>query len=382
MAPNSERARIWPAGRKAADKLFELQKTSPEPSLLRLAQIQTLERLFQIKDTALKFDLDLALEKYNKKTRTKALEEWFDFYTHPVSTSLSFVRYRSEEALQNPQRLYNEALADYEIGTGHKVKNPGTGRDTEVGLLITECLSNIHDILTRKRAAIKTSMEEKELQNLVQAFIEIMIDANNNCADQMISQLEGHILRLLADELPDSLKTPLDKFGFKMSLALMHYRATLIKAFIQRLYPTQDHTADLEREVKRMLAHDLGLKGKIFTVKPKYEGLAGDAEEKAKEIKKAVLNAYHPLLFLMDHFANDDHPFDSMHSLRADIITHVNRLVGIDCLNEEEGESGHDPLTLALSAIDEDWKRANYGGPLTFEGVLFYLETAGILVRR
>jgi hypothetical protein len=368
MIINPNRTQIWPQGVAAADKLAELEK-APEKAILRLAQIQTLEHFFQVREEILDFDFDIALQKYDKNHSTLALREWYN-YVYP------------NQNLGNPKMSkYYTALNNYRKGNMREDRGGGRAGNAQADL-VAEYLSNIHAIFSTRKAVIEKEPDKEEaLKTCIQSFIDTIIDANEDCVDQMISQLEKQLLNLIADEVPDNLKTPLDTFKFKAGIALTEYRTALISVFTQKLNPDESHMADLERAVKQKVAEDLNLKGKIFLAGAKYHHIVNDVNRKSERVKSAVLTEHNPLVYLLDHFRDDKHDARAVKSLRGDILQMISTYCDLPLVGILEKEN-NDPLVEALSAGDMDshGNRTDYLTALTFEGILASLEVGGIIV--
>jgi len=377
---NKERAALWPEGVRAADRLADYEKR-PKEELLRLAQIETMKRLYDVHPEMVVFNLDLILEPYKKGVLnpTASLKEWYGF---------AYAGELEPPSQEKCQEKYDAALDRYKDGKDH-----GRGTDpveTSQSLLAAEYMSYIHDILTKKReklvkakdmavgekAVKEIDLKVKAFREVVRTFVRQIGDANKDCIDQMNSQLENQILSLIVDESSGSRQ---EKMQFKVGLALCQYRASLIGEYIQEIYPDEKHMADLERYAKDHLSGLLNLSGKIFNSKAQFSHCLENPEAKTEKIGQAVQNKYTNsyLDWLTKQCQADENTFPVTKSLRDDIRAWSNDHFLLLELDDEH------PFVQELSKVKDDpMKIANEGGPLTFEAILVCLETTGILVTK
>jgi hypothetical protein len=354
---NAEREALLPEGTRAVDKLaeFKANQKSREGALLRLAQIKTLEAGFSIRNEIFRFDLDQVLANYCERYDSSNLRGWYDF------------AYRSNEGDAPTREDYERALNYYARSMAGRV---------EQYLTAGKYLSYIHDLLQKKQATInRGSKEEASFRDTVRIFIKQFVDANRGCVDQMTSQLEDLLLNLVAED--QSMGSGREQqFKFQAGLALCQQRAKLINGFTRELYPEEHHMADLERVVKKKLAEMLGLEGRQFQVGAAYD-IVDDADQKAEKIGQAVFNKFNAPVFLLDETQSANNSVPATFYLRSQLTEYVSgHLLALANMDD------NDPLpqSLALDHSGEIGTAAYEGGTLTFEGAIYYLEKAGILV--
>ena len=222
----------------------------------------------------------------------------------------------------------------------------------------------------RLKVGIGTPAETALKEEFVRVY-HSLIDANDNCLDQFLTQLQTLLLDIIAER--DAAGTPADspqaKIIRRASLALCQRRTNLLRKIIREQNPNEIHEADLERKIIQELAKQQGLDhGIIFSAGAAYENTVVDLKPKADAAMQAFSQEYKPFEYLLGELRTYH---GDLQLLRNEILPWANQQYGLDEENEDPWTMPH--LDRRLS---EDFKAmpASGGGNLTFAGLVLLME--------
>jgi hypothetical protein len=338
-------------------------------ALDRLEEITNKNLYFDIPIEFNSFDLDLALEPYDKTRPLHEIIDLFDYagpdLTDPLSTGY----------LHAQKKIKLIACAnDYPLSS---IDQYGTAR---------ESISQLIDIWTRKRnKATLGQYDEEDLKDEIRQQLAALIDAHVNCIDQVNAQLEGILMEVLVSEL--SPRESQSKAKMLTSFALFKYRSNLIKEICIQLYPDLYHMADFERFVKQRFASQFGLNGDSVTTGAYHSNCVRGKESEADCVLAEFIKIYtqvagpdrRPGLFLkqgLQHYYGDK----ALKTLRREILLEVENEYQIN--NSYDSDfSMQDPVLKKLiklaSADDQD--AFIDGLSWSDSGCLWFMEQAGLI---
>jgi len=311
-----------------------------------------------------RFDLDETIAKYPVDQPTSKLLQWYDF---------AKLNSAGKENIENV--LTKLATND----------NPNDKSSKEKYKIVQNLVSKLHYILVSKRDRIdKLAGEEKTLarkafNDEIQHIFTRLADADNDCIDQSLSQLEDIIIEIIASENPLGKNSTISFLQYHAAYALFRYRANLIKELIVKIpefkAPEQaEHVADIEREVKRQLAQMCGMQGAILETGAAFTHLVGEQANMAVGVVAAnFLDQYKPVEYIQNECRV---LWGSTKALRNDLLqwatTHYDLEGSDETLAKAVVKSEDDLETMASVAAVE----------LTVPGIQLFLEAAGIIVEK
>ena len=265
----------------------------------------------------------------------------------------------------NKRQRFSDAIRNYD---GHH----GGEQDRMVRILFSKMYAYFEQRRTQGGQA------QDELLEQFKGVVDKIIDANANCVDQMLSQLQDMMLDLAADSFTatqggDRL---LQRLQFRAGHALAVYRANLLKAICVRQNPNQLHMADLERVIMERVSEMLGMRGRIYDAGARFGGILGNVDDRVANAIDAFQHEYKPLQFLASELKT---PFSQLRKLRTDFIQWADQNYALG--DEEEDEVKEHDMNRLLS-LDYDSGMTgpfNYGGDWTPVATLFLMEAAGLI---
>jgi hypothetical protein len=153
--------------------------------------------------------------------------------------------------------------------------------------------SRLYDFLIQKKALFVNHPKEGLFKAEIRFIFEKINNAHNNCIDQVRSQLETLVVETIANY--DAARTSQSQnstaaLRCMAARTLLSQKLRLISEICVKEYPREYHLADLELEVKRLLADSLGLSGQMFEVGAYYSSILDDMEEKARNVAEIFLH--------------------------------------------------------------------------------------------
>jgi hypothetical protein len=153
------------------------------------------------------------------------------------------------------------------------------------------CFSRLYDFLIQKKALFQNHPKEDLFKAEIRSIFEKLCNAHQNCIDQVRSQLTKIVIATIASY--DAARTSQNRTAVlrcTTACALLSHKLDLISEICVKEYPREYHLADLELEVKRLLADSLGLSGQMFEVGAYYSSILDDMEEKARNVAEIFLH--------------------------------------------------------------------------------------------
>lgn len=329
--------------------------TRKKAAIVRLGEIDNIgdDRINRFESNAaiMTFDLDALLQKYDANHAPSRLCEllgWANCDDKGLAFSIALQRYQ------------------------------GSFSDGSQERVVRILLSKMFSYFEQKRNQIGHS--EEELKEQFRAIVDKMIDANNNCVDQTLSQLQDMMLDLVADDFTatEGGDKQLQRIQFRAGHALAKHRSQLLKQVIYDQNPNELHMADVERVVMQRLAEVLGLKGSVFEAGARYGDarFIHDINGKVERAIDAFQKLYKPLQYLANELKT---PFSNVRKLRTDFIQWADSNYAIG--DEDEDVVKETDMNRLLSADYDAGMTGpfNFGGDWTPAATLFLMEAAGLI---
>ena len=321
-------------------------------ALVRLGQIEAMgdarNRQFEPNPVILNFNLDAILERYNGNqapSRLCELLEWAE--------------------VDNMKRAtFGMAVRGYDHGGGGQQG------------VVKNLLSKMHSYFTQRMAQVTGTPAEDDLKEQFKGIVDRIIDANNNCIDQMLSQLQGMMLDVVADGFASTRGgRQLERIQFRTGHELCKYRSNLLRQILVRQNPQEGHMADLEREVMRRLASSLGMQGRIFNAGARFAHMVHDVNGKANRAIATFRQEYKPLEYLANQLRV---PHGLTRKLRADILQWADQHYGLG--DEDADNTTPTDMNRRLSANFDEGITGPFadGGEWTPSAAYFMLEAANL----
>ncbi|MBS0652205.1 MAG: leucine-rich repeat domain-containing protein [Verrucomicrobia bacterium] len=215
----------------------------------------------------------------------------------------------------------------------------------------------------RKRVSIGSN-EETRLKEQFRRVYHAIIDADEDCVDQMLSQLEPLVLDIVAEgDLAQSACADQMKIIHFTGLALCKYRNNLLKQIVAKEFPYEPHVADLERYISKQIATEIGQNGEIFETGALFTGVVSDLEGKTALAKARFKEQYKPLEYLL-----------------RDLRTYhaINQVSRNQILLWARNNFDLDNLSPLLSEDPKGYEAAE-GGNFTYPGLVLLLDQIGIV---
>ena len=279
------------------------------------APLAVLKSRFEVSPAVLQFDLDAVLQPYQTGRKPSKLLNFMDWAKIP----------------NDYQRDDFEGAIDLEL---HSDKI-GTPQYVTVQKLFSTLAEYFHQ--HRLQAGIGTPAETALKEEFVRVY-HSLLDADENCLDQLLTQLQTLLLDIIAER--DAAGTPENspqaKIIRRASLALCQRRTHLLRKIIREQNPGEAHEADLEREVIQKLTQKLGLDhGIIFSAGAAYGDMVVDLKPKVDAAVQAFQDEYDPMEYLLTELRTYH---GDLQPLRNEILPWANQHYG---LGEEKGGSLH-----------------------------------------
>jgi hypothetical protein len=235
----------------------------------------------------------------------------------------------------------------------------------------------------------ESGVDERKLKVQCRGVIDKMIDANENCVDQMNLQLLDMLLDVAVDAyVPAEGDRRLGKMQCRAGQEICSHKLNILRQIITRQNQNEPHMADLEREILLRAAGLLGLNGAAFVTGAHYARVVRNVDERAHNAVNAYWDeGYRPLEFLTREIAlsAQQRPTtsdaDPILKLRNE-LTRWAALDHFDLLSEDPDAATDTDMNAYLSKNFEagsNTQNFDYGGEWTAAGTLFILESAGII---
>jgi hypothetical protein len=345
-------------------------------ALARLAAIEAMgpaaTRHFVLNPTVMTFDLGAVLQRYPAVEPPMSLRNLVDW----------------AGVGRNQRGLFEAVLNRY--------NNGGDPQATMVRTL----LSHVKGYFTQRRREVAAgSQEEMDLKEQFRVVVERTVNANQNCVDQMLSQMEGIMLDVVADGVPGSAaERSLTRLLYRVGHELCKYRSQLLKEICARQNPRENHMPTLERVVKQRLSAALGMEGAIFDAGARYASMLRDYECHAaragreqrieQDIQRAVdtfIVEYHPEEYLANDLRGN---IGIARRLRGDLSVWADHYFGI---SREDADAADSTAATVPATLNMDQRLAEnpadpygaftMGGNWSSAATLCLLEAANIVQR-
>ncbi len=324
-------------------------------ALERLKQISASE--FECPASIMDFDLDNALEKYRSDKSPDEFLGWYDYAMCDKSKKTAFKQILDKLKIHEENKKYQA---------------------------VRNLVSKVQYILTEKRARVDKLPQsekpdaEKALKQEIRYIISRLLNADADCIDQTLTQLEGIAIEVIATENPLGKNSAVSLLQYKASHALFEHRANLIKEILVADPVLEDpvvtqHMADIEREVKKALAGAVGIKGNILEVGAQFGAMVErQAQEAAERAGPIFYEKYEPVEYLQEQ---NRLVWSNTRRLRTDLLSWATTYYGLD---------GEDELSKAVVKSQEDLENlcTIAAVELTLPGIQLFLEAAGIIQQR
>jgi hypothetical protein len=256
--------------------------------------------------------------------------------------------------------------------------------------IVKRLFSQLYDFFDQqKRTFVAGSEQELIFKAQIRDTFNRIIDAHNNCIDQVTSQMESIVCDVMANFASiQGAANAEERLRNQAAYLLFKYKCNLIREICITEYPDDPHLADLERLIKQRIAGMMGAHGAIMDAGAFYNGMNGDIAQKAERVVNICLGVaiedratlqvqarraalkYDPEKFLVDSIKSS---IGNARTLRNDVLLWARK----HFLLEED----NDLTTQFDQAISEnygDYTAASQGGNLTHQATLYLLEKVGI----
>jgi len=235
---------------------------------------------------------------------------------------------------------------------------------------IKKLVSKFDHFFEQQRSVVAVDQEEENaLKSLYATIINKLIDANANCIDQALVQVEECAL-LVVGFCNGASQGQSSQLVTLIAAALYTYRSNLVKTIMIRLYPNEVHMADFERRVTQQFAAELHLTGEIASVGPIYRTLVTNYSTKANRIMDAYRLEYQPLTYLLQQLRTYHGLLQPIRCAILSWVTNHFDLNATDQLTTDFTEKlSQDPANDFLTG----------GGNLSMSGLLFLLQEVGAI---
>lgn len=343
--------------------LAQQQSSSSAPSSSINVDPEVLSRLNSIKAIAESRPDSLCAMTHHFSPNSKILTFDLDQLAKQYITSdaqyssvelSNFIDWSGIPAADKSRARFGEAIQDYIGEQTYDAQSVVANR--YFGLLAAYFTSQ------RSRVSIG-SHEETLLKEQFRRVYHAIIDADEDCVDQMLSQLEPLVLDIVAEgDLAQSSCADQMKIIHFTGLALCKYRNNLLKQIVAKEFPCEPHVADLERYISKQIAAEIGQNGEIFETGALFPGVVTDLEGKTALARARFKEQYKPLEYLL----RDLRTYHAINqTLRNQILLWARNNFDLENLS---------PL------LSEDPKfQVEDGGNFTYPGLLLLLDQIGIV---
>jgi len=359
--------------------LLEVEAITPEAmtarkrvALARLAGIEqmtepnqeplaALTQNFEPSVHILRFSLDRMLYRYRTEHTPSKLYDFMDWARIPDD---------------DRRNAFREAINRYDqpLGLGAMLIDLNSQEIT-----VRTLLSHLAEYFSQQQASVPVeSPAEQAVKRQFVNVYESLIDADNNCIDQTLSQLQSLVLDVIAEGdagLADSTQL---KIIIRASTALCQYRAVLLKEILARQNPDERHIADLERVAMQRVAELLEVNGGVFVAGARFGDMLRRADEQVATAISTFFDEYKPLEYLL----KDLQPNDGTHrELRNGILNWARDYYDWEHEEADDLADGTEAPNMVARVSDEPgrWTSADEGGRLTLPGLAYLMETLGLI---
>jgi hypothetical protein len=310
----------------------------------------------------LHFNLDQVLQRYQTAHPPSKLFDFLDWADIP------------DDGQRRPFRVAVEQFEDLTNLAGQQAT-------------IRSLLCHMAEYFEQQQTRITAgSPAEDTLKEQFNRIFSGLIDANRNCTDQMLSQVQTLVIDTIAEgdagENGSSVQT---KILFRAGHALCKYRTNLFKEILVRLDPHRSHMADFERQMMAHVAGRLGLQGRIFTVGAVYQFTDhGTLERLANQALATFQQEYKPVQHLLTELRTYHGIYQS---LRNEMLPWSNNYFAIGEETDDTGApapanlSDGSPAPHMDARMSEEFTAlpASDGGNLTMPALTMMMETLGLI---
>ncbi|MBS0650935.1 MAG: hypothetical protein JSR93_07235 [Verrucomicrobia bacterium] len=351
---------------------LDLSPISPEQmiarkrgALERLAEIENmagpadqslieLNNRFRPHSQILRFNLDAVLQRYQTAHAPSKLYDFMDWADIPNDSDRNRFR-NAVDPFENDEDEFHQPQE----------------------ATVRRLLCNFAEYFEQQRARVGSGThEETELKEQFARVYSSIIDADNNCIDQMLSQIQTLLLDIIAEGDAGSAGGSVQaKIISRAGLALCKYRQNLLREILVRQNPNNHHMADLEREVTQRVAQELGLQGRIFEAGAAY-AFTSNLEAKVNRALDTFREEYKPF----EHLVRELRTYHGAYqSLRNSILIWASEYYSFA---DEPGANLPDgtaaPDMEARLSEDPDNILSN-GGNFNCPGLVLLLDALGLL---
>jgi hypothetical protein len=361
--------------REALARLAEIEALIPSGSGL-----DVVNQHFEVNPRILRFNLQRILRRYENPNRQA--DELLNFMTWNGNELVSVLGWDMTGQERNNQIQLITTLENQRAAFERAVNNYANTTQSGQYTAVKRILGLFVEYFTQMRQWATTEERQNLLKKQFERFVISLGDANRNCVDQMLSQLQNLLLHIIAEG--DALRGGRGNGAIQQilfhffGLALCQHRADFLRYILYQLHPNHSHQADLERAAMRTLAGVAGMEGEmIFEAGAAYESLAGDLNDIAQRAADRFLNEYNPLNYLIDNLKTYH---GSNQLIRNELLLWVRGRFATDL----EDTDNPNPATDIDPRISEDRNHTAMvdGGNLSLAGLLFILSEANLVRRR
>lgn len=317
--------------------LKTLAQSSPDP-------LSALIQQFSLSSKVLSFDLDQLVKQYTNGNTEYSLVELSSFIDWAGIPDAEASREQFEAIIS---RHLDEQAEDAHTAVANRY----------MGLLASYFTAQ------RQNTSVGTDQETILKAQFRRAYYGI-IDADSDCVDQMLSQLETLVLDIVAEgDLGQNSNGNQMKLVQFTALALCKYRNSLLKQIIAKELPREEHASDIERDVAKLIAQEVGQNGEIYESGARFSGLVHDLSDKISLVRGKFWEEYKPMEYLL----NDLRTYHGNHKgLRNQILSWASHRFDLEKLSPLLSEESD-----GFAVVD--------GGNFTYPGLILLLDEIGIV---
>lgn len=315
----------------------------------------------------LHFNLDQVLQRYPTAHPPSKLYDFLDWADIPQDAQLHF----------GPRREFRRAVEQFEDLTVLSTEKA----------TIRSLLCHMAEYFEQQQTRITAgSPAEDTLKEQFNRIFSGLIDANRNCTDQMLSQVQTLVIDTIAEgDAGENGSSAQSKILFRAGHALCKYRANLFKEILVRQNPSRSHMADFERQMMQHVAGRLGLQGTIFTVGAVYQFTGNwELEQLANQALATFQQEYKPVQHLLTELRTYHGIYQS---LRNEMLPWSNNYFAIGEETDDTGTpapanlSDGSPAPHMDARMSEEFTAlpASDGGNLTLPALTMMMETLGLI---
>jgi hypothetical protein len=227
---------------------------------------------------------------------------------HQFNLQSLLSRYEASANQHQPTELYSADLLNWaEMEPGQRgpfqtaIDDYHNRRDDVRRVAVCKVFCVLVEYFAQMRPLARTNEQQNLLKQQFNRVVASIIDANTDCVNQMLSQLQTVLLDVVAegDAMRGGRNSLQMKFNAFFGLLLCRYRTELLREILARQNPNFAHMPELERLAIQRLMDNLGIQGQIFEVGARGENLVSDAQGRIDRAIQAFTQEYKPVDYLL-----------------------------------------------------------------------------------